>query len=206
MHIDKKWIDDASIEFVYDSYDHITKMLDFFYPYRKDNESKSEYDKRKTRLVQFYFPDNKVTVLRGMVKIKGDTVFSPNMLDEIYASHEYGMLPFDFEMGEVDGNFVYSKLSSLKGSPSYVQNDFNCSGNNLDTLVGGPHEVMGSYHCSNTYITDLIGSPKVIGKDLNCRDCYNLSSFNGLGEIGSHNDGYVHVLRYLNDKTQKYFM
>lgn len=56
-------------------------------------------------------------------------------------------------------NVSYLQLTTLKGCPKFVENDFNCSGNQLSMLAHGPEFVGGSYTCSCNHLTSLSGAP-----------------------------------------------
>lgn len=77
-------------------------------------------------------------------------------------------IPLKF--GWVLGGFYISdnKLTSLKGAPFRVDDDFDCSANELKSLIDGPDIVGGRYHCGNNFLTDLHGSPRKINIDFSC--------------------------------------
>jgi hypothetical protein len=58
-------------------------------------------------------------------------------------------LPVKF--GRVFGWFTCSenKLTTLKGSPSYVDDNFSCYANKLKTLDGCPNYIGGNFYCNN---------------------------------------------------------
>ncbi len=62
------------------------------------------------------------------------------------------------------------KLTSLKGSPIEVWNNFSCGFNEITDLVGGPQKVEGNYHCNRNKIVSLKGSPKIIEGEFLCSD------------------------------------
>ena len=71
-------------------------------------------------------------------------------------------MPLKF--GRVNGDFNcgYNKLSSLKGSPSYVGGYFSCYGNNLTSLEGAPIHVVGDFDCVHNKLESLcISSNKI---------------------------------------------
>jgi hypothetical protein len=80
---------------------------------------------------------------------------------------ELTRLPLKF--GNVYGDFLcHSKLTSLRGSPTYVAGDFNCYGNQLTSLKHGPAQVGGDYTCPENVLTSLKGSPTIINGNFNC--------------------------------------
>ena len=72
-------------------------------------------------------------------------------------------IPIQF--GKVSGYFICGGniISSLKGCPNYVGNDFNCSHNELITLESGPNYVGGNFYCYDNELTSLKGCPDYIG-------------------------------------------
>ncbi len=102
-------------------------------------------------------------------------------------------------------NVSYLQLTTLKGCPKFVENDFTCAGNKLSTLVHGPEFVGGAYICSRNRLTSLrgappltknfatslnpnlrtlAGSPKIVKLDFLCHDCDLTSLEHVAVEIG----------------------
>ena len=86
-----------------------------------------------------------------------------------------------FEFGEVSGWFLCSNcksLTSLKGAPKKVEEDFWCRGcDSLKTLEGAPKEVECDFDCSNCKsLTSLKGAPEKVDGDFYCNNCDSLKS------------------------------
>jgi hypothetical protein len=64
------------------------------------------------------------------------------------------------EFGKVSENCLFglTELTTLVGSPTFVGNYFDCTGNHLSDLVGGPITV-GSYRCVGNKLTSIDGFP-----------------------------------------------
>ena len=79
-------------------------------------------------------------------------------------------IPLNFN--KVDGLFYCdsNKLTSLKGCPNWVGDDFTCDNNELTNLEFGPKYVGGNFWCNNNKLTSLEFSPEFIGKDYDCTD------------------------------------
>jgi hypothetical protein len=76
---------------------------------------------------------------------------------------ELTKLPLRF--GNVSGIFscYENNLTSLKGCPKFVGEDFHCSQNELTSLEGCPQEVSGSFYCYQNKLASLEGGPKSVG-------------------------------------------
>jgi len=61
-------------------------------------------------------------------------------------------------------------LTSLKGAPSSVGENFNCSNNQLKSLKYAPSYVGGSFYCSNNQLTSLEYAPSYVGEFFYCSD------------------------------------
>lgn len=85
--------------------------------------------------------------------------------------------PSYIQFNKVDGWFdcSFNKLTSLRGCPKVVVDDFVCSINCLKTLEGGPEIVQGSFCCNNNELTSLEGCPKIVNKQFYCNN--NTGSF-----------------------------
>ena len=72
----------------------------------------------------------------------------------------------------VDSSFYCynNKLTTLEGSPNEVGGSFDCSRNQLKTLKGSPESVRGSFEGSNNQITSLEGFPERIGHNIDLID------------------------------------
>ena len=64
-----------------------------------------------------------------------------------------------FRRCRVDFDISASRMTSLRGCPEIVANDFYCHENNLKNLVGGPKRIGGNYVAFNCNLTSLEGSP-----------------------------------------------
>jgi hypothetical protein len=70
----------------------------------------------------------------------------------------------------VNGYFSCSGngLTTLKGMPRYVGENFYCSENELETLEGGPEHVGGYYFCDKNRLVSLKGAPAHVGGTFVC--------------------------------------
>ena len=77
---------------------------------------------------------------------------------------------FIINFGKITGNFnCYGlDLTSLKGAPTEVGEDFYCHKNFLTSLEGAPQTVGRDFNCSENQLTSLKGAPKTVGRDFNC--------------------------------------
>ena len=79
-------------------------------------------------------------------------------------------LPLKF--GVVTGDFdcSFNQLTSLIGCPSYVGQNFKCTGNDLSRtgLEGCPQEVGGHFECLDNQLTTLKGGPRKVGGNFWC--------------------------------------
>lgn len=67
--------------------------------------------------------------------------------------------------------FCSSKqLTSLEGSPKYVNGDCDISKNYLTTLKYCPEKVKGNFYCGENQLETLEYRPKIIDGILNCRN------------------------------------
>ena len=81
---------------------------------------------------------------------------------------------------EVGEDFYCHKnfLTSLEGAPQTVGRDFSCFSNQLTSLEGAPQIVRGSFLCYRDKLTSLKGAPQEVGENFNC--AYNhLTSLEG---------------------------
>lgn len=116
------------------------------------------------------------------VDVDGDAILGVNELTEI---------PIQF--GRVKGIFScnHNLLTSLKGCPKWVGENFYCNGNklitleyapeyvggdfwcyrnNLTSLKGAPKKVEGEFWCDENQLKNLIGSPEYVGGEFNCNN------------------------------------
>ena len=77
---------------------------------------------------------------------------------------------FIINFGKITGNFnCYGlDLTSLKGAPTEVGEDFYCHKNFLTSLEGAPQTVGRDFDCSYNQLTSLKGAPQTVGRDFNC--------------------------------------
>ena len=96
--------------------------------------------------------------------------------DVNFSWKDFDRLPIKF--GRVDGSFFCpSTLTTLEGSPQFVQGTFYV-GQNITSLEGGPLHVVGRYDCSGSKIKNLKGSPNFVGDWFVCGNSY-LTSLEG---------------------------
>ena len=89
-------------------------------------------------------------------------------------------LPFIFGVVTGDFNCTFNRLTSLKGAPEIVGENFycNCNYHFLISLEGAPREVGGDFHCYTNQLTSLEGAPKEVNGEFDC--CSNrLTSLKG---------------------------
>jgi len=81
---------------------------------------------------------------------------------------------------EVGENFYCfgNKLTSLKDAPQKVGGSFYCYANKLTSLEGAPEKVVWAFNCSANNITSLKDAPQEVGSDFNC-SANNLTSLEG---------------------------
>ena len=86
---------------------------------------------------------------------------------------------------EVGEDFYCHKnlLTSLEGAPQTVGRDFDCSYNQLTSLKGAPQTVGGWFDCRNNQLTSLKGAPQKVGGIFNCHNNPSLHSLDGIGEV-----------------------
>jgi len=98
-------------------------------------------------------------------------------LVERYKIYQY--VPGCKLMGKAD--FHKSKITNLKGCPSYIKNYFDLSGcSNLETLEGGPAVVNGNLYLNNcVFLSTLKHAPKSVAF-LKLDYCTRLISLKGL--------------------------
>ena len=97
-----------------------------------------------------------------------------------------GLTELPLTFNRIEGYFDCSnnKLTTLKGSPKWVDSDFYCSwtDNRLTSLEFSPEYVGGDFYCSIGGLTDLLGSPKEVGGDFICEHNPNLITIKGCSE------------------------
>ena len=73
-----------------------------------------------------------------------------------------GLLKLPLKFGKIYGWFdcTNNRLTSLKGSPIYVEKWFGCGRNKLTTLIDGPKTVLETYYCHNNNLKDVHGFPE----------------------------------------------
>jgi hypothetical protein len=81
-----------------------------------------------------------------------------------------GNFPDYIQFKRVFGDFCLdgNKITSLRGSPNYIEGSFSCAYNHLTNLIGGPKIVEGTYTCSINDLISLEGMPEEIGGHFNC--------------------------------------
>lgn len=81
-----------------------------------------------------------------------------------------GNFPEYIQFNKCNGDFFVSNssITSLKGCPRWVGEDFACNGNLLKTLEGGPEHVEMDYYCTGCGLKTLKGSPSYVGRDFRC--------------------------------------
>jgi len=92
-------------------------------------------------------------------------------------------LPIRFNIVSGDFSCSRSGLTSLEGSPKYVEGSFWCHDMlQLKSLKGSPEYVKVSYDCDSNDLTSLEGCPKYVGYNFRCCD-NNLQSLKGAPEF-----------------------
>jgi hypothetical protein len=106
--------------------------------------------------------------------------FSIDVPDGVFMmQNSLDQLPIKFS--HVSGCFDCSDnyLTSLEGSPIFVDDEFDCRNNQLFSLIGGPDYVSGDYRCNYNRLTDLKGSPHHIERDFDFSNNKTLYSLEG---------------------------
>lgn len=84
-------------------------------------------------------------------------------------------------------NCSYNYLTSLEGSPIFVDNTFNCKGNQLSNLKGATQYIGGNFDCRENRLKSLEGIPKIIKGDFlldqDLIDKFNLQYIYSLSDI-----------------------
>ena len=83
------------------------------------------------------------------------------------------------------GAKVFTRLTSLKGSPNHITGDFYCNDNEIVTLIGGPSIVDGDFICNRNNLTTLEGSPEKVGASFFC-PLNRLTSLKGITKNIGH--------------------
>ncbi len=97
-----------------------------------------------------------------------------------------GLTKIPINFTEVRGVFDCScnQLTSLKGVPNKVDEDFYCYKNKLTSLVGAPKEVGGGFYCYENKLTSLKGAPERVGRDFDCEGNQLTSLVGSPKEVG----------------------
>ena len=120
-------------------------------------EHYNELSARSNKISKYSIGEDLLVNVSGNVLFKGSSIV--------------GCLPFMF--GEVSGIFDCSGLSltSLKGCPTSVGRGFFCGSNQLKTLRYSPKYVGDNFDCSwNHLLTSLKGCPERVGGGFSCRN------------------------------------
>ena len=80
-------------------------------------------------------------------------------------------LPFQFGHS-VDFDITHSDVTSLKGSPTLVDGEFNCSYTNITSLKYGPEIVTADYIISGNRLNSLEFLPRKIGGTFVTSNCF----------------------------------
>ncbi len=101
----------------------------------------------------------------------------------------------DLRIDEVGEDFFIGghRITSLKGCPNRIGDEFSCSNNNLTILEHGPDDV-NSYLCYFNKLTSLEGAPKHIPEKFDCSN-NELTTLKGGPEIVG--DQYICVYNKL---------
>jgi len=108
----------------------------------------------KIELIKQWLDECKIT----KYSINPDLSIDVNETFSIYRMFQYVLenkLPDYIQFNNVYGhcNFTESGLTTLKGSPRYVQGFFSCSRNKLESLDYAPNEIEGIFYCYENKIT-----------------------------------------------------
>ena len=113
--------------------------------------------------------------------------------------------PDYIQFGVVTGFFSCYKnqLTSLRGVPEKVNEDFICSHNRLTSLEGCPKKIGGSFDCNNNKLTSLEGAPEEIEGNFSC-NYNNLTSLNGIPKkVGGKFECYHNHTQFTEDNVKK---
>jgi hypothetical protein len=106
------------------------------------------------------------------VGIYDDYFINNNLIVDVYddvniSSKNLKIIPLQF--GKIEGYFDCSenKLTSLKGSPVELKENFCCQRNKLTSLEGSPYVVHGDFYGNDNKLKSLKGCPKEINGEFN---------------------------------------
>ena len=96
-----------------------------------------------------------------------------------------GDFPDYIQFNKCNGDFLVNGggMTSLRGCPRWVGEDFACERNTLKSLEGGPEHVEMDYYCSGCGLKTLKGSPSYVGRNFRCMN----------NNIKSLKDGPKHI-------------
>jgi hypothetical protein len=102
-------------------------------------------------------------------KINDD--FTVNVYYDVNLANRFlTKIPLRFNMVSRSFDIGMNSLTSLKGSPKEVVEEFACDQNRLSTLEFSPKTVGDNFYCENNKLTSLKGGPDYIGGDLECQN------------------------------------
>jgi hypothetical protein len=101
------------------------------------------------------------------VTINNDNTVDVNSFVDI---RNINMKKIPIQFGIVEGTFNCGRnfLTSLKGCPIKVGNEFFCYDNKLKSLKFGPKTVGNHYDCTGNKLISLEGAPFLINRDFDC--------------------------------------
>ena len=120
-----------------------------------------------------------------------------------------GLIEIPLKFNRIYGHFSCSKnkLTSLKGSPRWVDGSFYCYYNQLSSLEFSPEYVGDDFDCSYNDLTNLDHSPKEVGKSYFCFNNKQLKDIKGISE---KLNGFFYCeytpLSSIFDKVDKHFL
>jgi hypothetical protein len=104
---------------------------------------------------------------------------------------QMGLIELPLKFNEVWGHFDCSNnnLTTLEGSPKFVNGHFYCINNKITSLKGSPVKINGYFDCSNNLLTDLKHGPSKIINYYKCNR-NQLKNFDGFNTNGVKNFSY----------------
>ena len=95
-----------------------------------------------------------------------------NVVGPIYFPDNCGNPPSYIKFKNCSGSVFMNKcsLTTLKGSPKKVMENFFCNNNSLTSLKYAPEYVGLDFYCYSNALTSLKYAPKYVGGDFICRD------------------------------------
>lgn len=142
-------------------------------------------DLRKFQILDKNTPDDAIS---SFVDISDDLEITWKQ-DLIMEHSNFPNKCIPIKIHKVNGTFSIknsSNIFSLKNSPDWVKNDFECNNTEITSLKGAPEYVGGGFYCGWTNITSLEFAP-IFVKSFDCNKC-NIKSLEHFPKKLIHNN------------------